>query len=68
MLGAVLAQGGKTVLSLPSTTEDNEVSRIVPFLKEGAGVSLTCGDIHYEIEKRFNAGVYMMDIALREKP
>ncbi|MDO9534171.1 MAG: GNAT family N-acetyltransferase [Bacillota bacterium] len=49
MRGAVLAQGGKTVLALPSTTEGHEVSRIVPFLKEGAGVSLTRGDIHYVI-------------------
>jgi acyl-CoA hydrolase/GNAT superfamily N-acetyltransferase len=47
MRGAVLSEGGKTILALQSTAEDDSVSRIVPFLKEGAGVTLTRGDIHY---------------------
>jgi acyl-CoA hydrolase/GNAT superfamily N-acetyltransferase len=47
MRGAVLARNGKTILALPSTAENDTVSRIVPFLKEGAGVTLTRGDIHY---------------------
>ncbi|MCL4457526.1 MAG: GNAT family N-acetyltransferase [Nitrospirae bacterium] len=49
MRGAVLSQGGKTILALQSTAEDEEVSRIVPNLKEGAGVTLTMGDIHYVV-------------------
>ena len=49
MRGAVLAQGGKTILALQSTAEDGEVSRIVPFLQEGAGVTLTRGDVHYVV-------------------
>jgi ribosomal protein S18 acetylase RimI-like enzyme len=49
MRGAVLAPGGKTILALPSTSRDGTESRIVPFLKEGAGVTLTRGDIHYVI-------------------
>ncbi|MCL4536795.1 MAG: GNAT family N-acetyltransferase [Nitrospirae bacterium] len=49
MRGAVLSQGGKTILALQSTAEDEEVSRIVPNLKEGAGVTLTRGDIHYVV-------------------
>jgi acyl-CoA hydrolase/GNAT superfamily N-acetyltransferase len=49
MRGAVLAPGGKTILALPSTADDGSVSRIVPFLKEGAGVTLTRGDIHYVV-------------------
>jgi acyl-CoA hydrolase/GNAT superfamily N-acetyltransferase len=49
MRGAVMAPGGKTVLALPSTAEDGRVSRIVPFLREGAGVTLTRGDIHYVV-------------------
>jgi acyl-CoA hydrolase/GNAT superfamily N-acetyltransferase len=47
MRGAVLAPDGKTILTLPSTARDDEVSRIVPFLDEGAGVTLTRGDVHY---------------------
>jgi acyl-CoA hydrolase/GNAT superfamily N-acetyltransferase len=49
MRGAVLAPGGKTILALSSTADDGSVSRIVPFLKEGAGVTLTRGDIHYVV-------------------
>lgn len=49
MRGAVLSQGGKTILALQSTAEDEEVSKIVPNLKEGAGVTLTRGDIHYVV-------------------
>ena len=49
MRGAVLARGGKTILAMQSTAEDGTVSRIVPFLTEGAGVTLTRGDIHYVV-------------------
>jgi RimJ/RimL family protein N-acetyltransferase len=49
MRGAVLAPGGKTILALPSTAEDDRVSRIVPFLKEGAGVTLSRGDVRYVV-------------------
>jgi len=49
MRGAVVAKGGKTILILLSTARDGKVSRIVPFLKEGAGVTLTRGDIHYVV-------------------
>jgi GNAT superfamily N-acetyltransferase len=47
MRGAVLSPGGKTILTLPSTAEHGEVSRIIPFLPEGSGVTLNRGDIHY---------------------
>jgi acyl-CoA hydrolase/GNAT superfamily N-acetyltransferase len=49
MRGAVLSRGGKTILALQSTAKKGEVSRIVPFLTEGAGVTLIRGDIHYVI-------------------
>ncbi len=49
MRGAVQARRGKTILILPSTAEDGSVSRIVPFLKEGAGVTLNRGDIQYVV-------------------
>ena len=34
MRGAVLARGGKSVLALQSTTEGDQISRIVPYLRE----------------------------------
>ncbi|MCU0725615.1 MAG: GNAT family N-acetyltransferase [Planctomycetes bacterium] len=49
--GAALAPEGKPIIALPSTakTAEGVVSRIVPALKEGAGVLTTRGDIHYVV-------------------
>ncbi len=49
MRGAVLSPGGKTILAMPSTAEDGKISRIAPFLKEGSGVTLHRGDVHYVV-------------------
>ena len=49
MRGALLAPNGKTILVLPSTARHGEVSRISPLLSEGAGVTLTRGDVHYVV-------------------
>ena len=49
MRGAVLAPEGKSVLVIPSTARDDTVSRIVPHLSEGAGVTLTRSDVHYVV-------------------
>ena len=49
MRGAILARGGKSILALQSTAEDGAVSRIVPFLPEGAGATLNRGDVHYVV-------------------
>jgi len=49
MRGAVLAPEGKSILVLPATARGGEVSRIVPRLTEGAGVTLTRGDVHYVV-------------------
>ncbi len=49
MRGAVLARGGKPILALQSTARGGTVSRIVPFLRKGAGVTLNRGDIHYVV-------------------
>ncbi len=49
MRGAILASAGKTILTIPSTAEDGTISRISPFLKAGAGVTLNRGDIHYVV-------------------
>jgi acyl-CoA hydrolase/GNAT superfamily N-acetyltransferase len=49
MRGAVLAEGGRTILALGSTAENGTISRIVPFLKEGAGVTLNRCDTQYVV-------------------
>jgi RimJ/RimL family protein N-acetyltransferase len=49
MRGAVLAPEGKSILALPSTAINDTISRIVPSLQEGTGVTLTRGDVHYVV-------------------
>ena len=48
MRGASLSEGGKPIIALPSTTSKG-LSRIVPFLKEGAGVVTTRGHVHWVV-------------------
>jgi acyl-CoA hydrolase/GNAT superfamily N-acetyltransferase len=49
MRGAVLAKGGKAILALQSTAASDMASRIVPYLKQGAGTTLIRGDIRYVV-------------------
>ena len=49
MRGAVMAPQGKSILVIQSTAKNEEVSRIVPMLSEGTGVTLTRGDVHYVV-------------------
>lgn len=44
--GASLSEGGKPIIALPSQTNKG-ISRIVPLLKEGAGVVTTRGHVHW---------------------
>jgi len=48
MRGAALSERGKPIIALPSTTRKGE-SRIVPFLKSGAGVVTTRAHAHYVV-------------------
>lgn len=48
MRGASLSEGGKPIIALPSQTQKG-ISRIVPFLKEGAGVVTTRGHVHWVV-------------------
>jgi acetyl-CoA hydrolase len=45
--GASRARGGKAIIALLSTARGGEVSRITPFLDEGAGVVTSRGDVHF---------------------
>jgi acyl-CoA hydrolase len=46
--GASISEKGKPIIALPSVTNKG-LSRIVPFLKEGAGVVTTRGHIHWVV-------------------
>jgi acyl-CoA hydrolase len=47
--GAAHSKGGKPIIALPSTAKKGEMSRIVPFLKKGAGVVTTRADVKYVV-------------------
>ncbi len=47
--GAARSKGGKPIIALPSTAKDDTISRIVPHLKEGAGVVTSRGDVHFVV-------------------
>jgi acyl-CoA hydrolase len=43
--GAARSKGGKSIIALPSTAKDGALSRIVPTLKDGAGVTTSRNDV-----------------------
>ncbi len=45
--GAAKSEGGKPLIALPSTAKGGTISRIVPRIREGAGVTTSRGDVHY---------------------
>ena len=45
--GAARSKGGRPIIALPATAKNGEMSRIVPFLKQGAGVVTSRADVHY---------------------
>ncbi len=55
--GASLSTGGKAIIALPSVTKKGE-SRIVPFLRQGAGVVTTRSHVQYIITENGIADLY----------
>lgn len=47
--GSAMSKGGFSVIALPSTAQNGNVSRIVPHLSEGAGVATTRGDVNFVV-------------------
>lgn len=45
--GAARSVGGMPIVALPSTAKNGTLSRIVPMLKQGAGVVTSRNDVHY---------------------
>jgi 4-hydroxybutyrate CoA-transferase len=46
---AAHSKGGKPIIALPATAKGGSMSRIVPILKEGAGVVTSRADVHYVV-------------------
>ncbi len=47
--GAAASKGGRPIIALQATAKSGQVSRIVPFLKQGAGVVTSRADVHYVV-------------------
>ncbi len=66
MRGAALSEGGKPIIAISSRTKKG-VPRIVPFLKQGAGVVTTRGHIHYVVTEYGTAYLYGKNLRQRAK-
>jgi acyl-CoA hydrolase len=64
--GASLSDGGKAIIALPSITKRGE-SRIVPYLKQGAGVVTTRSHVQYIITENGIANLYGKTLKQRVK-
>lgn len=62
--GASLSVGGKPIIAIPSTTKKG-ISRIVPYLNQGAGVVTTRGDIHWVVTEYGRVNLYGMNMNQR---
>lgn len=66
MRGAALSEGGKPIIAIPSVTNKG-ISRITPFLKEGAGVVTTRGHAHYIVTEYGVVNLYGKNLEQRSK-
>lgn len=64
--GASLSDGGKPIIALPSVTSRG-LSRIVPFLKEGAGVVTTRGHVHWVVTEYGAVDLFGKNLKQRSK-
>ncbi len=62
--GASLSEGGKPIIALPSQTKRGE-SKIVPFLKQGAGITSTRAHVHYIVTEFGVANLYGKNLRQR---
>lgn len=66
MRGASLSEGGKPIIAIPSETARG-VSRITPFLNQGAGVVTTRGHAHYIVTEYGVVNLYGKNLEQRSK-
>jgi len=64
--GASLSEDGKPIIALPSVTSKGG-SRIVPFLKEGAGVVTTRGHVHWVVTEHGIVDLFGKNLKQRGK-
>ena len=63
--GALRSPGGVPIIALPATAKDGAISRIVPMLKQGAGVVTTRNHVRYIVTEHGVADLYCKTIRQR---
>ncbi len=66
MRGASLSEDGKPIIAIPSLTSKG-LSRIVPYLKEGAGVVTTRGHVHWVVTEYGIVNLFGKNLKQRAK-
>jgi acyl-CoA hydrolase len=64
MRGAALSEGGKPIIAMPSVTGKG-LSRIVPFVKPGAGIVTTRAHVHYVVTEHGIANLFGKNLKQR---
>ena len=64
--GASLSEGGKAIIAMPSVTNKG-LSKIVPYLREGAGVTTTRAHVHYIATEYGVVNLYGKNLKQRAK-
>lgn len=65
MRGASRSRGGKPIIALQSTAKKGTLSRIVPHLEEGAGVTTSRGDVHWVVTEYGAVDLHGMNVRER---
>jgi acetyl-CoA hydrolase len=65
--GASRSEGGVPIIALPATVKGKEISRIVPMLKQGAGVVTSRYHVHYVVTEYGVADLYGKTIRERAR-
>jgi acyl-CoA hydrolase len=65
--GAAKSKGGRPIIALPATAKGGSMSRIVAFLKEGAGVVTSRADVHYIVTEHGVANLFGKNLSERAK-
>jgi acetyl-CoA hydrolase len=65
--GAALSQGGKPIIALASTARGGTISRIVPTLQPGAGVTTSRAHVHYVATELGVVNLHGLGIAERAR-
>jgi 4-hydroxybutyrate CoA-transferase len=65
--GSSASKDGKPIIAFPSTTQNENLSRIVPKLKEGSGVVTTRADVHYVVTEFGVAELWGRNLQQRAK-